>query len=95
MSITRTPYGSITLETKDAKDMPFFDALILNYLRFSSSVVMDRGLAGGLSNITNSELCEAFGVSERYVSLAISRLRKAGKVEFVSYDGKERILGVK
>lgn len=93
-SLYRNPYKEITLRTEDAKELPFFDALLLNYLRFSSGVTHDRGLANNLTNITNKELCEAFGVSERYVSLAISRLRKIGKLEFLSYDGKVRILSI-
>jgi hypothetical protein len=93
-AIYRNPYGEITLKVEDAKSLPFFDALLLNYLRFSACVTHDRGLAKGMTNITNRELCDAFGVSERYVSLSISRLRKAGRLEFVSYNGKERVLSV-
>jgi hypothetical protein len=91
----KTPYNTITLLVSDAKELPFFDSILLNYFRYSATCADDRGLATGLTNVTNKEICNAFGVSERYVSLSISRLRKIGKIEFVSYDGKERILGIK
>lgn len=79
----------INYELKSGRELPFFDSLVLSYLKDSVKESPD-----GKCKVTNKELCEAFGVSQRYVSRTISRLRVANKIVLADYNGVWRELQV-
>lgn len=83
-------YKCVVVACEEAKKMRLFDCLVLGYLRQDAYGNKDDGI----TSVTNTELSAAFDSSVRYVSLAISRLRKAGLVEQRAYDGKSRTLYV-
>lgn len=75
----------IVVKTEDIRNLRLFDALVLAYIRQDAGDTKQ-------TKVTNTELSNALGASLRYVSLAVSRLRKAGLIEQVDYNGVYRTL---
>jgi hypothetical protein len=58
--------------------------LVHGYLRSRS--------VGGVARVPNKEASEYFGVTPRYITAAITALRKAGLITHHEYDGRNRIV---
>lgn len=46
----------------------------------------------GVSKVSNKEASEYFGVTPRYITAAITAIRRAGLVQDYQYDGRHRIV---
>ena len=58
--------------------------LVHGYLRARS--------VSGVARVPNKEASEYFGVTPRYITAAITAMRKAGLITHHEYDGRNRIV---
>lgn len=75
---------TVDLSALNALGGQCFFAIIHGYLKERS--------VDGIARVSNKEAAMVFGVTPRYITGAITALRKAGLISHYEYDGRNRVV---